>query len=1099
MPNSDEYHLGIELTELQLNAVTCEGKDVLVTAGAGSGKTRTLVARYLWLLEQGFSPRQVLAITFTEKAAREMRNRVRQAVADQATKASSTEERKRWAELEAQMDAARIGTIHSLCAEILRAHPAEAEVDPEFEVLDEGLAAALKVQAVDQAVVWTTGDPEYAQLFNTFTTGRLLQLLSYLLRRRLEASDVLQVGDLVERAKGTLQAALKAYVEDEKIFGLIARLTAMRDGGGLVDEAGEKLAAQIEDLLDEWDNLEAALISDDLIEAARLLFTIRRRHLGLGAGKKSSETKGTLRQLRETYKERIAPWLGGESASDPIPQVDIEARFIQDLPYLQGLFQRAVTGYMMSLDHRHALDFDDLEAGALKLLEDPAIRDRWQGVISAVLVDEFQDTNARQRKIVDALCGEEPGRLFVVGDARQSIYRFRGADVTVFRRTEMDVVDRGGNTLELNLTFRAHEGLVSAFDSLVANAMGVEDDPERLYMVPYTSLHANRIAPREGTRPPYVEFILGLGERASDARPHAAGALVERLIELRDAGQIHTWDDVALLFRASTGFRYYEDALEARGIPYVTVAGRGFYDRPEIRDILNILRALAEPWNDLALAGLLRSPAFGLTDAALYLLRLGEDGFRPLNGAIYGDLEELTEQDRKHAYRARKFLDELGPMVDRMPVAELLKRVIDWLDYRAILAASHSRLWRNLDKLLTDAHVSGMVRVREFLEFLQTLRDVGVREGEAPAEAEGAVRLMTVHKAKGLEFEVVVIADASRRPRKGGEVAYLLPETGLAVKPDRVDGPPLIYGIAKWIDGLQTEAEEDRLLYVAATRAKEKLIISGHLTQRKGGWRVDGWMKQLLEVLDVDLVEVISEPGVWHHEALSNGEQVGIWVAPEIAGVEAIVEGAPVAWPTSQDKPLYESITLMEVEQADPDMDEEPARAWRATGERVHPPAVAIGRMVHEAIRCWLFPDDPGLEDLLEVEALSKGLVDIGQRRSAIHESKKLLKRLRAHPLWEEINSASDRLHEVPYTRPLKDGRMDSGRIDLLYRSNGPWKLIDFKTDELRDQKAIDGAVEEYTGQVTRYSQAVHHLLGAQPEVSLCFLDAQGEVELVPI
>ena len=169
-------------------------------------------------------------------------------------------------------------------------------------------------------------------------------------------------------------------------------------------------------------------------------------------------------------------------------------------------------------------------------------------------------------------------------------------------------------------------------------------------------------------------------------------------------------------------------------------------------------------------------------------------------------------------------------------------------DYRAMLASegesnTGGRLWRNLDKLLSDTHASGFINIREFLDYLDTLSEVGAREGEAPADAQGAVRLMTIHKSKGLEFPVVVLADAGRARHSGSEQAYLLPEIGLAAK---LDPPPMLYRLAKWQDGLQNEAESLRILYVALTRAKDKLIISGHTTPSiKGEWKSSEWLSEL--------------------------------------------------------------------------------------------------------------------------------------------------------------------------------------------------------------------------------------------------------------
>jgi len=214
-------------------------------------------------------------------------------------------------------------------------------------------------------------------------------------------------------------------------------------------------------------------------------------------------------------------------------------------------------------------------------------------------------------------------------------------------------------------------------------------------------------------------------------------------------------------------------------------------------------------------------------------------------------------------------------------VAELLRRIVDRTENRAALAGSHHRYWRNLDKLLADAHKTELVRVHTFLDYVRTSRDVGAREGEAPVEAEGAVRLITIHKAKGLEFPVVVLADASRRIRDTPEIAYLHPQVGLTFNPDRLEPKPLAYSLVRWLDSQQTDAEEARLLYVAATRAQEQLIVSGHCAGSVGAWRSDGWMKQLLEIVGCDLDLVTAARGGWPPLDLRGGLEASLTVAPE--------------------------------------------------------------------------------------------------------------------------------------------------------------------------------------------------------------------------
>ncbi|MGB2894614.1 MAG: UvrD-helicase domain-containing protein [Anaerolineales bacterium] len=1086
------------LTGEQRKAVERLDKDVIVTAGAGTGKTRTLVARYVRLLEEGKSPRRVAAITFTEKAAREMRNRVRKAVGERAESARDAGEKRHWAELEAGMDAARIGTIHSLCSEILRAHPAEAGIDPRFDVIEEGAAAALKARAVEEVLLWALDEPDTIRLYTVFSAHALRRLLTHLLNRRLDAGTLFNNDDLEMRAKAALREAINVFVEHKDVASGIETLKELHESGELAADAGATLATRIEHLLELWEQVEAGLQKDDLYAAAAALYLLRREGLKRGAGTKDSVAKAVQADLQLHYDARITPWLGGEKSTDPPPSAELEESWSAALPQVRTLFQRVQGQYAQALDRLHALDFDDLEAGAMELLRLPAAAERWAGEIDAVLVDEFQDTNERQREIIDALCGEVPGKLFIVGDARQSIYRFRGADVSVFRRVQRDLQARRGEHFELKRTFRTHDGLLQEMDGLLAPILGESEDPERLYKVPYTALNADRDEPVLAVTPPFTEVIVGTGEGAGKARLQGARALARRLLELKELGEISAYDDVALLFRASTGFGEYEEALEDAGIPFVTVAGSGFYDRPEIRDVLNILRALSEPSNDAALAGLLRSPAFGISDPGLFLLRLHADVPQPLLTALEGDLGHLGDADQEAAVRVQGFLAKFRPLVDRMPVAELLKKIVDATDYRAILAASHIRLWRNLDKLLQDAHISGLVRVRGFFEYLRTLREVGAREGEAPAEALGAVRLMTIHKAKGLEFEVVVLADTSRKPLGRAELAYLLPETGPAFRFDRLEGSPLIYNLARFIDQQQSQEEENRILYVAATRARERLILNGHLSLRWGKLTAEGWMKAFLEVLDLDPESLGQGAGGWTRASMPNGREVGVWVAENLESGDAELDDQ-AAWPESEARDLYDPL----VEVSDGGMDDEktgePERDWRATGERLHPPAVVVGALVHDAIHSWVFPGDAPLKSLLEVTALSHGLIDPGQRGRAIREAEKLLGRFQEHDVYLEINAASERLHEVPYTRPHPSWGSDSGRIDLLYRVNEAWQLLDFKSDEIRDDDALAKAFEEHRPQVRRYAEAVQQLLGETPQAALCFLDALGEVKIVGV
>jgi len=1125
----------MKFTPTQIQAVTTGDAHVVITAGAGSGKTRTLVGRYLHLLEAGLPLRSLVAITFTEKAAREMRTRIRETIQQWLAK-GDLPHRDAWQEIFAHLDAARIGTIHSLCAEILRAHPAEAGLDPAFEVLDENHAALLRARAVESALAWAATDPGAARLFGPLTEHQLGNTVSTLLAGRLDAGRAFAIlGDEpLATWERSIAQAVAAYADAPDVGAAIADLAALCDSGRLLSDAGATLAPLAEELLAAWTEVEAARAAGNWATTLSGLFTLRRTRLTGRAGKQG-RAKDAVTTLRAAYDLTLQPWLGGQQSSDTPADWAVDCQVTELLPDLRRLFDRTGQEYTRLKSDLEALDFDDLESRAAHLLTgNPAVQARWQREVSAVLVDEFQDTNDRQRQIVYALCnltslpptdretGGQENTLFIVGDAKQSIYRFRGADVAVFRRVHRDLTAIGGCHFDLDLTFRAHRRLVAATNALLAPILGHSDDPAQPYQVPFAPLRAWRPAPRDGIFPPFVEFHLGIADTADESRRAAADALAARLYELRDAEGV-AWSDVALLFRASTAFPVYEDALERAGIPFVTVAGRGFYDRPEVRDLLNALTAIADPTDDLALAGLLRSPAFGLTDAALYLLRWGEgDARQGLWDALHADLSPLNDTDGAQAVFARETVARLHALTGRVPVAQVLKTLLDETHYRAALRLTPGgdRLRRNVDKLLADAHRSGMVSVAEFLEYVAALSDVAAREGEAPIEAVGAAQLMTVHKAKGLEFPIVVIADAARRIQRQAGTVIVEPQQGLALhlRDRERDARPAHHCLAALRQASMEEAESKRLLYVAATRAKEKLLISGHTKRKKdGSLTLSGWLDWLggqiglseacldvppatsqpipLPWTDGDLACVVHPPrpeALSPEEAelatvLASGERPGRAEAAEWAGPFPPDLVAPVNVPLADDA----DDKTRQREQ------EPPTRAWRVVPRgQQRAPAWVIGQLAHAALARWHFPHQPDFDGFLRPRALEAGLVDRRETARAIAEARRLLTRFQQHPLYAELDAA-ERHHELSYSVELAGGP-HSGIIDLLYRAGGRWTVVEFKTDRLKEGNDLETHIadKKYDRQVACYVEAVHRLLGERPRALLVFLNVGRQVRV---
>jgi ATP-dependent helicase/nuclease subunit A len=1097
----------------QTPAIVARGRDVVVTAGAGTGKTRTLVARYLSLLAEGLPLRSVVAITFTKKAAREMRNRVREEMRVYLERADlAAEERDLWQGRYTALDAARIGTIHSLCAEILRAHPAEAGVDPRFEMLEEGQINILRGRAVDETLAWAADDEAAVVLFSLLGERKMGDTFDTLLKQRLDAQRAFAA--LPDDVLAHWQAALDAR-QRQALEALLSNPEWERAVEILVDNE----AIDPDDRLEVQRQAAVEAVQEAQWTLPKQLASLARLDgIKLGGGKRSSwpggkaqvgTVKKAVKAVRTLWQDR-ANLLG-------LTLTPLDEELAAAFPALRAAFDFASQRYDSLKRERNALDFDDLEHGALVLLqENQAARERWQNEVGALLVDEFQDTNGRQRDLVQLLNGDR-GRLFIVGDAKQSIYRFRGADVAVFRAEREEIEAGGGAAFPLETSYRAHRQLIQRLNDLLRPVLGEEADPHRPWAEPFASLAHHREEPGPGFTPPHVELHLTVGSKGAGALNRAAHALVARVVELVGGGlQVVErgeprplgYGDVAILCRATSSFGAYEDALEQAGVPFLTVAGRGFYHRPEIRDLLNGLQALADPTDDLALIGLLRSPVFALSDAALYRLCSGRDTENPfpLWDVAQQGLVQLDGEDGRRIERAAGVIAELHSQVGRLHVADVLKAFLDTTGYRAgLIQAGESRGARNVSKLLADAHVSGIVSVGEFLEYVKGLRDSGTREGEARATAEGAVQIMSVHAAKGLEFPVVVIGDITYG--RGGAADVLIdPELGvlLSVK-DEDDELPAAYRLGKLRAVDQEDAESDRLLYVAATRAREKLILSGCTGLRQSGTlgSQGGWLGRVggpeglglvgmpipydedganrtrldLRIGDAPVACTVYEPGV-------------VWAYPAN-------EMATTVEPTVLPPPLLAPV-LPGAEAVDQRVSEQeripPQRVWRVVppAKRPRAPAWVVGSVVHEALAAWRFPDD-GFEQWAQARARGYGITDPQQLDDAVRQSRRLLVRFQADSLYQEMVQADRRLSEVPYSLE-EGGQVESGIIDALYQHEGVWTIVEFKTDRVRDEADFERLLEEedYVAQAQRYVVAAERLLGVRPQCILCMLNWAG-------
>lgn len=1139
----------IEPLPEQRTAIQTTDRAVIVQAGAGTGKTWVLVQRFLYLLEQnpGWPIDSLVAVTFTEKAAREMRNRIRQRVEEAALHAPPVSP---WHRRRRELDRLQVGTIHSLCARILRENAISAGLDPYFSVLDEQEAGLLQEQAVREALgeLVRSGEGQGPGCLRLLASIRVrdlhLQLESMLARRgtlhrlfqRLPSAPELLAWWDEQMDHSRRQAWEQQLSRKPELSSLLTHLA----GIPILDD-GDKLAPSVQ-------RAQAgcrAAQSGDLAQAFACW-----QEFDLRGGKKDAwggeaalkELKDGLKSFREAAKAVDA--LGCARRPGPL-----DAHAAETLQWWQELWERVEGRYARLKAERNALDFDDLELLTANLLAAetaagaaPSDRLRLflQG-INHLMVDEFQDTNPIQQEIVYALAHpSDPGRLFVVGDAKQSIYRFRQAQVSTFNRTAEDIsLATGCPPVALQHSFRTHQPLVQALNALFEHVLRPQGETHQPYEAPPGPLTAERSAPPlQPVAPAPVEIYLlpqeslsGSPLSAEEARLFEARLLAQRLLELHSAGFLvwdrrleaerpFRFDDAAILFRATTTLPLYEEQFKTAGLPYLTVSGRGYYDRPEIQDLLALLSSLYNPADDLNLATALRSPLFNLSDETLFRLRWlspktedGPDAHGPVPYHLALGSPPPNSQPEQVAFAAETF-SALLAATGRVDTWRLLRMALDLTGYEATLALSDrlrsggGRQWNNVQKLLDMARQHSSESLSAFLRRVQDLRSREAREGEALAAApeSGAVQLMSIHAAKGLEFPVVAVADLGRTLRRSGEPSRLLADPLFGLVPMFRDEngdwqKPESYRWAEGLNGQMEDAENKRLLYVACTRAADLLILSGRSAGRGRSW-IDE-IQSAWEIPTNDQPEELIDRGGYSLRLLRPAYQPATSQAspqgsePQPISEAPLVEIPPLARPVPPDRrppalAVTDLVRRLETQEEESLPALRPIAGSKPGEPSAHrPSAAALGRMVHRTLANWacLSQADDQLGCQLEIYAHQEGILHPDAVRYAVLRTQRMLSGLRRSPLFAAIQAASQRHFELPFTLESSLGTLQ-GVIDLLFQdSHGEWRLIEWKTEWVQAGQ-IEHHAQEHLLQMAAYAQAARHILGIEPRVSVCFLAA---------
>lgn len=1129
---------------VRLEAETTFDRNVVVVAGAGTGKTTLLVNRLVNLLMREPHPvtvTQIVALTFTNKAAMEMKQRLREQL--QKLAAPGGEDRTRSGDVSPDdlraryglaadriverasgalrdLEKAQIGTLHSFAAHLLRLHPIESGVDPAFQE-DEGL--------------------RWDEHFSEEWTGWLDQ----------------ELGGSSDGAGEGGQARWRRVLP---VFGLAE-----------LRELAEALAGEAVSL----DELAAQLAADDLSPALAEWCALRRARavelLAAHEGPKPRKIEYMLRVVRDLLGLLLDRGLAARKA------VETEARAILDkdlgaapsgweeddfddarrlidaarriLTVDQALLAEALALLRPMVERvRHGfaadgwLSFDGLLARARVLLRDhPAVRERLKQDYRAILVDEFQDTDPVQYEIVLFLaeerghCAEawqevalEPGKLFIVGDPKQSIYAFRRADIEAFERVVEKIRQQGGAVLDLTTNFRSHGAVLEVvnevFDRLLQPRPHLQPPnirlqvrPERAPGATVTGAGLRLIGPvDDGARNELESATVTRAEAETLARWLKEELLGrEALTDAKGRRQPLLPGHVAILFRKLTQAQDYLDALRRHGIPYVTDGEKHYYRRQEVIDLVNLLRAIDDPLDRIALVGILRSPLGGLTDRELVELRERQ----ALDYRWAGRLAGWSSPRAPALTRLYAALLELSAELPRLPLLEAMDRLWDRLPVLEVAAASQhgEQAVANLVKL---RRIAAELSDRPHLSLRGFADLLAARLTEQPDEAESAlaeesleaVRVLTIHKAKGLEFPIVILAGLHHGTGPGRRAPVVSQDWSSGLIGLEQAGQCSLGAVVtrdKW--EAREAVERRRLLYVGMTRARERLVLSGGLPGRLSrdsllalirdaaegelGRPAEAGFRVGAAVMEHAVIPVADRPP--RRKPAVAAESV---LPASLAEVVARWRERDRRWTEARSRPAEWTATSLMRAAAGPT-----GARGRGRGQEA---ARLVGTLAHRVLEGWNFALAP--EELRRcVEAACRAVPDLlpaAEADRVAAELVELLEGFSRSEIYAELRRAEILGKEMPFATPWQEPgagaaaptgkpQVMQGTLDLLYRLDGQVWIGDYKTDRVTAAEAPERA-QAYRMQAETYRQAVERSLGQPVGFKFIFLRSGVAVAL---
>lgn len=1152
-------------TDAQAVAIQAQDRDILVSAAAGSGKTAVLIERILSLLRGGASLDRMMIVTFTRAAAAEMRSRLSQVLSQEASQDRH---------LQGQYLAvgrADIGTLHSICGRILRQCFQAADTDPLSRVGDEKLMKTLFDRSLSEALdaLYESCDEDDRQLIIQYEAEQIEEILTLLYRFLMSQDDPWTwLKDSLSIPNDT------ESLENHPWFGIMRKEAhLLLDGAGSLLQECERLVSLPEgpiryaqNVASDRDILMGLLRTlreeGDLTRAQRPSFSV------LSRKRARPEENVALAKLFKEWRNRAKKAMEEAFLLLPVGKEQAD-RVLRDLSFTLPA-HRALARLAVNIHKRYATlkndrllwDYDDLEHLTLKALDQPAIAAAVSSDIDAVFVDEYQDISRIQEAIIQRLRGD--ASLFMVGDARQSIYRFRLADPDLFISKQLRFSKEGesvGHLVRLSDNFRSQGNILKAVNLVFTHAMR-----ERVTEINYAADVISSALPTDAQEAPVELHLIDKEEKeaaleeevevSGEEKPEKdyiaeATLIAERMLRLhglpvvkKEGSRSLRWRDMVVLLRSASGRAgHMARVLRDAGIPVYSEVDAQFFDLPEVSDLLNILRVLDNPRQDTALLSALSCPALGFTAEELARIRLrGGHEKEPFHTVF----QRLKEEDERIDGTLRQ-LQRWRFMATHMKLETFVRRLVHETGLYARAGALPGGELRRANLRLLCERAAPDPFPKTLQDFLvhatQTRGKEESRAAAALSENEDVVRIMTLHKSKGLEFPVVFIPGLSQRFRLTGPSNLLRcdPEAGLSLMlrdPERRMTYQTFAGRALALKkDREIRSEEARLLYVGMTRARERLILVGtvpSLTAACTKWSLPrseysaGNAGSMLDWIGPCLWPAFQNPTGSDYIA-ENGSvfRTLIRQVRELKLPVPKAQSATIGLSTQQPSvrmfrlmkslktgpplPQKTSITALVTGRVGLEEEEETPETKRRALRLDHsPPPLPIldaarrlsgaerGMATHRALSAMNLATlrEAGKGQLptavaAELRNMRKNGILSREEEEAVDTEG--LAYFFAGTLGRRLLAARDLRREWPFTMLTESGMLLQGVVDSCFIEEGRWVLIDYKTD----QGKIEKILPRYRDQLRWYMRALREITALPVSEAWLVALKTGEARLV--